>query len=94
MVDGIYFPMTDQHEQATRDEWQTALYEASYRYSLALKELHKTNPWPDNPVLAQAINTLGTELWDRFFSVSEIATEFREAAADLPRYAAGDEVRS
>ena len=86
--------MIDQNEQAARDEWQRALYEASDRYALALKELHKTNPWPDNPVLAQAINTLGTELWDRFFSVSEIASAFREAAADLPRYAAGDEIRS
>lgn len=94
MVGGIYCLMTDQHEQVTRDEWQAALYEASYRYSLALEDLHKTNPWPADPVLAQAINTLSTELWDRFFSVTEIASAFREAAADLPRYAAGDEVRS
>lgn len=85
--------MADEHEQAARDDWQTALYEASYRYSLALKELHKTNPWPDNPVLAQAINTLGTELWDCSFDVTEIASAFLEAAADLPRFAAGDEVR-
>ena len=87
------FWMTDQHEQAARDEWQTALYQASYRYSLAVKELHKTNPWPDNPALAQAINTLATELWDRSFSVTEITSAFRDAATDLPRYAASDEVR-
>jgi len=85
--------MAEEHEQAALDDWQTALYEASYRYSLSLKELHKTNPWPDNPVLAQAMNTLSTELWDRCFSVTEIASAFQEAAADLPRYAAGDEVR-
>jgi len=85
--------MADELEQAARDDWQTALYEASHHYSLVLKELHKTNPWPDNPALAQAINTLGTELWDSSFSVAEIASAFREAAADLPRYAAGDEVR-
>lgn len=86
-------PMNNEHEQVKREHWQTALYEASYRYSLAVNELHKTNPWPDNPVLAQAINTLATELWDRSFSVTEITSAFREAAADLRRYAAGDEVR-
>jgi len=86
--------MTNEQEQAERDNWQTALYDASYRYSLAVKELHETNPWPDNPVLAQAINTLCTELWDRSFSVTEITSAFREAAADLPRYATGDEVRT
>ena len=85
--------MADELEQASRDDWQTALYEASHRYSLVLKELHKTNPWPDNPALAQAINTLGTELWDSSFSFAEIASAFQEAAADLLRYAAGDEVR-
>lgn len=85
--------MNNEHEQVKREHWQTALYEASYRYSLAVNELHKTNPWPDNPVLAQAINTLATELWDRSFSVTEITSAFREATADLPRYAAGDEVR-
>ena len=85
--------MVDEHEQTRDDEWQTALYEASYRYSVALKELHKANPWPDSPVLSQAINTLGSELWDRCFSVTEITSAFQEAAADLPRYAAGEEVR-
>ena len=85
--------MTNEHEETKRDDWQAALYDASYRYSLAVKELHKTNPWPENPVLAQAINTLATELWDRSFSVTEITSAFREAASDLPRYAAGDEVR-
>jgi hypothetical protein len=85
--------MTSGHEQTAHDNWQTALLEASHRYSLALKELHDTNPWPDVPVLANAINTLGTELWDRCFSVTEITSAFKDAAADLPRYAAGDEVR-
>ncbi|KTE19136.1 hypothetical protein ATE67_16590 [Sphingopyxis sp. H050] len=85
--------MNNEHEQAKRDDWQTALYEASYRYSLAVSELHKANPWPDNPVLAQAISTLATDLWDRSFSVTEIISAFREAVANLPPYAAGDEVR-
>ena len=85
--------MTDQLDQAARDEWQTRLYEASYQFSVVLRELNDTNPWPDNPVLRQAINTLATELWDRCFSLTEIRTAFEEAAADLPRYAACQEVR-
>lgn len=85
--------MTSDHEQAARDDWQSSLYDATYRYSLALKQLHATNPWPDTPVLANAINTLGTELWDRCFSVTEITAAFKKAAADLPRYSAGHEVR-
>ena len=85
--------MTDQPDQAARDEWQTRLNDASYRFSVALRELNDTNPWPDNPVLAQAINALATELWDRCFSLTEIKTALEEAATDLPRYAAGQEVR-
>jgi len=85
--------MTSEQAQSAQDDWQSALLEASHRYSRALKELHDTNPWPEIPVLASAINTLGTELWDRCFSVTEITSAFNDAAADLPRYAAGDEVR-
>jgi len=85
--------MTEEQEQAAHDEWQSALLDASHRYSLALKKLHDTNPWPEIPVLMNAINTLGTELWDRCFSVTEITAAFMEAAADLPRYSADHEVR-
>ena len=69
------------------------LDEASYSFGMALRELHDSNPWPELPVLRQAINTLATELWDRYFSLTEIRRAFEEAAADLPRYAAGKEVR-
>lgn len=86
--------MTDQPGQAARDEWQTQLYEATYRYSVALRTLSDTNPWPENPVLGQAINTLATELWDRRFSLAEIKAAIEAAAADLPRYVAGQNVRS
>jgi hypothetical protein len=85
--------MTDQDQDA-HDEWQTRLYEVVYRLSVSLKELHETNPWPEYPVLEQAINTLATELWDRCFSQTEIRTAFEHAAADLPRYAAGEEIRA
>ena len=87
--------MVDDHEeeQTQNDAWQVALYEASHQYALALKALHNANPWPDFPVVAQAIDTLGTELWDRCFSVAEICAAFEEAAANLPRYASGCELR-
>ncbi|RJG52349.1 hypothetical protein D0Z70_20425 [Sphingobium terrigena] len=84
--------MTDP-EQVANDAWQTAFHEAAYRFSVALKELHKTNPWPETQVLAPAINLLATELWDRCFSLTEITSALKDAAADLPRYAAGEEVR-
>ena len=85
--------MTNNADQATRDGWQTRLYEATYSLSETLRELHDTNPWPDRPVLDQALSTLASELWDRSFSLSEIRQAFEAAAADLPRYAAGQEVR-
>lgn len=85
--------MTDQEDQAAHDEWQTALYEASHSYSLALQELSRTNPWPDVPVLTQALNTLATELWGRCFNLGNITTAFRDVVLDLPRYTAGEEMR-
>jgi len=80
-------------DHPARDEWQARLCEASYRMSVELRALHDTNPWPDQPVLAQAINTLATELWDRSFGLTEIGAAFEAAAADLPRYAVGKENR-
>lgn len=85
--------MSDEPDEAARDAWQTRLYEASYRMSVELRELHDPNPWPEHPVLGQAISTLATELWDRCFPLTEIRNAFDAAATDLPDYAAGEEVR-
>ena len=85
--------MTEEQQQVARDEWQTALYEASYRYSVALKELHRTNPWPEHPALANAIDTLATELWDRCFRASEISVAFQSAIDGLPGYTGGNDIR-
>lgn len=85
--------MTEKPAQEARDEWQTRLYEATYKLSVALRELHDTNRWPNSPVLEQALNTLATELWDRCFPLTEITEALERAAADLPRYAAGQEIR-
>lgn len=85
--------MPDDLDQRAKDDWQTALYEAAYRFSVSLKELHQANPWPENAVIDQAVSTLATELWDRCFSLTEITSAFTKAAADLPRYAADAEIR-
>ncbi|WP_370714730.1 hypothetical protein [Sphingomonas sp. IW22] len=85
--------MMEDPEQAANDAGQTTFHESAYRFSVALNELHQTNPWPETPVLAPAINLLATELWDRCFGLTEITPAFKDAAADLPRYAAGEEVR-
>lgn len=80
-------------EQSERDDWQRRLSNAPYDLSVILRELHDTNPWPQHAVLENAMNTLVTELWDRCFSQTEIREAFEKAIADLPRYAAGDEIR-
>ena len=85
--------MHETPSQEDRDAWQTKILEAPYDLSRVLKDLHVTNPWPEYPVLEQAMNTLATELWDRCFSLTEIRSAFEKAVADLPRYAAGQEVR-
>jgi len=85
--------MTEDTKQAANDAWQTAFHEAAYRFSVSLKELHQTNPWPETQVLAPAINLLATELWDRCFSLTEITSALKDAATDLTRYAAAQELR-
>ena len=65
-----------------------------HQIGLALKELHQSNPWPKLPLLPRAMSHLMTELWDHGFSQTEIREAFESAVADMPRYAAGEEVRS
>jgi len=80
-------------DQAKKDAWQAAFHDTVYEFAMALRRLHEKNPWPESPVVSSAMDMLATELWDRRFSVTEITGAFQEAAANLPRYAAGDEVR-
>lgn len=76
------------------EAWRARYHAAVYQFGLALKELHATNPWPDLPVLPNAMNYLMTELWDNCFSRTEIRGAYEAAVADMPRYAAGAQVRS
>jgi hypothetical protein len=86
--------MTDPAEPNPQDQWQDQSMAAVYQFGLAIKELHQSNPWPNLPLLPRAMNDLMTELWDQGFSQTEIRQAFESAIADLPRYAAGEEVRS
>jgi hypothetical protein len=77
-----------------QDAWQSRVSTTICNFGIALRDLHDSNPWPDRLLLPQAMNYLMTELWDHSFSQTEIREAFEAAVADMPRYAAGDEVRS
>jgi hypothetical protein len=83
----------DEQNQARNDAWQSRWLDAVCELAATLKDLELANPWPEQPLLPQAMNYLMTELWDRSFSQTEIRAAFEDAVADMPRYAAGDEVR-
>ena len=86
--------MSEQDEGSSEDRWQVQSMAVVQQFGEALRELHQSNPWPDLPLLPKAMNHLMTELWDHGFSQTEIREAFQDAVADMPRYAAGDEVRS
>ena len=71
------------------DQWQSQSLAAVDQFASALGDLHKSNPWPEFPLLPRAINHLMTELCDLGFTQSEIRAAFEEAVADMPRYTAG-----
>lgn len=83
----------DDTTQAQNDEWQSRWLDAIYQLVSNLKELEQANPWPEQPLLPKAMNYLMTELWDRGYSQTQIRQAFEDAVSDMPRYAAGDEVR-
>lgn len=84
--------MTDPHE--LNDAWQSRMLDVVWRFGKDVSALHQSNPWPDQPLLDQAINYLMTELWDQGFSQSEIRTAFEAAVSAMPAYAAGEERRT
>jgi hypothetical protein len=86
--------MTEQDERSPEDHWQDRSLAVVQQFAEALRELHQSNPWSDVPLLSRAMNHLMTELWDYGFSQTEIREAFNDAVADMPRYAAGSEVRA
>ena len=82
-----------EHEKLKVDRWRLKCIEEIHRFSIVLAQLQRENPSPENGVLGEAMNFLATELWDRGFSLSEIRSAMSDAAADVSRYAAGEERR-
>jgi len=80
-------------DRERNDEWQSKWLAVVSQLAAMLKEMEHANPWPAQPLLLQAMNYLMTELWDGGFSQTQIRQAFDDAVADLPRYAAGNEVR-
>ncbi|MFM5892929.1 MAG: hypothetical protein ACKOQM_00635 [Novosphingobium sp.] len=76
-------------EDAWTDKWLAAVQDLSD----FLRDHHKTNPWPNLPLLPQTMIYLMTELWDRSFSQTEIRTALEEALAAMPQYTRGQEFR-
>jgi hypothetical protein len=83
----------DRNEPSPDDAWTDELLAAVHTLSAKLRDLQATNPWPEYPLLPQAMNYLMTELWDQRFSQTEIRDAFLEAVKDMPRYACGQEIR-
>ena len=75
------------------DRWQCEHRKLVQDFAQAITELHQSNPWPDFPLLPNAMDYLMTELLDRCFSQTEIREAFERALRNLPRYASGEEVR-
>lgn len=85
--------MNDPADEQMNLEWQSRLYDVVHGLSVSLRDLDRSNPWPDRPVLEEAMNVLATELWDQCFSQTEIIASFEKAMTNLPRYTAGEDVR-
>lgn len=86
--------MREQDDPGPEDKWQDQSMAVVEQFAEALKELHQSNPWPDIPLLPRAMNHVMTALWDHGFSQTEIREAFNDAVADMPRYAAGTDVRA
>jgi hypothetical protein len=86
--------MTDSAQEIP---WEGQLTDASWAFGVRCRELRDSYPYGadarSTPVLEQIMLHFVTELWDQGFSQTEIASAFKIAVADLPRYAAGEDRR-
>lgn len=86
--------MNQEGDVPAHNIWQERYVLTVTEFAVALLELQKTNPWPSLPVLPMAINFLATELWDKGLSQTEIRNALEGASSDLPRYTAGENIRT
>jgi hypothetical protein len=76
-----------------RVPWEGRCLDAATQLAEHSAQLKKENPYPETDTLQCIADDLITELWDRFFSQTEIRSAFENALANLPKYAAGEERR-
>lgn len=81
--------MTNDENQALMDSAMNAAGDLAEQCAL----FRDGNQWPQVEPLDSMINYLMTELWDHYFSQSEIRQAFDGALSDMNRYAAGEERR-
>ena len=72
--------------------WTTSCTDEIWAFARKCAELKDSNPF-EFDALDYIMSCFMTELWDNFFSQSEIGVAFEKAIAELPRYAAGEERR-
>jgi hypothetical protein len=72
--------------------WEVRAASASDIFANSCDILRASIPSGGDP-LAYIASTLLTDLWDRYFSVSEITEAFSAALEDLSGYAAGEDRR-
>ncbi|MDQ7247294.1 hypothetical protein [Dongia sedimenti] len=77
---------------ATEDEIRMLCLNAASDFAVRCKELKDQNS-DTQRILEEVMIDLVPELWDRFFSQSEIKTAFERALAGLALYAADEERR-
>jgi hypothetical protein len=80
--------------QSDIDRWQSRLSGAVRDVAAIIRESKALGEHLGMQVLPEAIVDLMTELWDQGFSQTQIREAFLEAIAAMPRYAAGEEVRT
>ncbi|OYU33662.1 hypothetical protein [Novosphingobium sp. PASSN1] len=85
--------MSGMSEEDSDDKWQDAGLAAVQAFATELRALHQSNPWPNIPLMPQAMAYLMTELWDRGFTQTQIREGFEAALVELPKYTLGDEIR-
>jgi hypothetical protein len=85
--------MSEISEEYSDDAWQAAGMASVQSFAGELRGLHRSNLWPNIPILPQAMAYLMTELWDRGFTQTQICEGFEAALAELLKYTLGHEIR-
>lgn len=80
-------------DSTDEDRALSGAYAAAADLAAWTRRLREMNVSVSGHALEWTMNCLMTELWDQFFSQTEIRNAFNEALDDMNRYAAGEERR-